>query len=155
MNTKGEMGYDDLNIASLSYDDLLPGIQCYRPVEVGKTRNPNGTYSRDYKMHGWYKTKIGDIKESDYHKIGLEVIKNHNEEWIYERVLARVKTFPFLNSEEEQIQWAVDCTISKAYEAWIERGEFALESNAEPGQIDIFQYLSECEDKEADDDIDI
>ena len=74
---------------------------------------------------------------------------------IYERVLARVKTFPFLYSEEEQIQWAVECTLSKAYEAWIEKGEFTLESNVEPGQIDIFQFLTESENKETDDDIDI
>ena len=150
-----KLGYDDIDISSLSYDDLLPGIQCYRPVQIRKTRNPNGTYSRDYKLHGWYKTKIGDIKESDYHKIGLEVIRNHNEEWIYERVLARVKIFPFLSSEEEQIQWAVECTLSKAYEAWIEKGEFTLESNVEPGQIDVFQFLTESENKETDDDIDI
>ena len=150
------LGYSDVDIASLTYEDIRILYDCYSSVEVGKTRNPNGTYHRDTKLVCHYKTKIGEIREEDYDKIALEVIEKNNDRWILDRLFAHTKTFPFLRTESEQFHYAIDLTISKVYEEWIKRGEFSLSSDAEPGQLDIFKLFPECNElKSEEEDIEI
>ena len=140
-----------LDYEALTYEDIRIHFDVYSSVEIGKTRNPNGTYHRETKLVCSYKTNIGEIPENEYDDIALKVIDKNNERWIFDRVYAHVKTFPFLKTEQEQFHYAIEVTVSKAYEAWIEKGDFLLTSEKEPGQIDIFQFIPDDENKKSND----
>lgn len=143
--------YSDVDVSALTYKDIRIHYSVGRSITIKKTKNPNGTWHSDTKYIMGYKTDIGEILDSEYHKIALDVIQKNNDEAVLQAVNEYVgEHVYFLKNESEQLDYAIECTVSGAYKAW---KEFRYPESNKPGQIDIYQLLEE--EKEADEDLDI
>lgn len=144
--------YSDVDVSALTYKDITIRFTVGRSITIKKTRNPNGTWHSETKYIMGYKTNIGEILDSEYHKIALEMIQKNNDEALLQAVNSYVgEHIYWFKNESEQFEYAIECTVSGSYKYW---EGFKCPESCKPGQIDIYQLL-EAEEKEADDDIEI
>ena len=111
---------------SLSYFDFFRGINHLLSRAISRTRNPNGTYSVITKGEYYYKTPIGDLDEKEWDKIALEVVKEHGDEALLEKIKTHVRECCLWLKDNEIERYSLKCLISKAYVAWAKRGEFEI-----------------------------
>lgn len=133
----------ELDINSLTYDDIRSRIDHFASREVRRTRNPNGTYHREYEGYYYYETNIGRIDEDDYDKIALAVIHKNDDDNLLKAIKDHVKELAFMKGKSDgYIQhYAISCLLDKAYEAWALRGEFAIPGSTKPQQLDLFALI--------------
>lgn len=115
-----------INPRSLSYSDITPGTNHFRSRIVSRTRNPNGTYSVVTRGEYYYKTPIGDLDENEWDKIALEVVREHGDEALLEKIKAHVREYCLWLKDNEIERYSLKCLISEAYKAWAKRGEFNI-----------------------------
>ena len=114
------------DLSSLSYSDIAPGTNHFRSRVVSRTRNPNGTWSVVTKGEYYFKTPIGDLDEKEWDKIALEVVREHGDEALLEKIKAHVREYCLWLKDNEIERYSLKCLISKAYVAWAKRGEFEI-----------------------------
>lgn len=115
-----------LDVSSLSYADIAPGICNYRTRVIAKEQNPNKTWSTITRGENWYETPIGEFEEKKWDKIALEVVKNHKDEALLEKIISYVRNHCLWLKENEIEHYSLSCLVRKSYEAWAERGEFKI-----------------------------
>ena len=115
-----------LDLSSLSYSDIQPGVAHYQTRIVKKVQNPNHTWSEIREGYNLYKTPVGDLTESEWNEIAIDLVKRHGDEALLEKIKDHVRKYCRWLKTKEFEHYCLKCLIDRAYEAWAERGEFEL-----------------------------
>lgn len=62
-----------------TYEELRPGLRHFKTTEIGKVRNPNGTYSRITKGDEYFETKLGLIREDKWTEMAYQAVKENSD----------------------------------------------------------------------------
>lgn len=101
-----------------NYEDLRPGLHHFRTKEVGKTRNPNGTYSRQMIGENFIETKRGLIREDEWTELAFQAVKESDDLPLLRAVEEHVKKHCLWLKKGEIRQYALECVLGGAYKAW-------------------------------------
>ena len=104
--------------------DLRIILRHFRAKEVGKTKNPNGTWHRITVGENIFETKAGMILEEDWIKLAEQAVIDNHDEKLLEAITEHVRNnCAWLRKEKEVRIHALECLASESYKAWIERGD--------------------------------
>ena len=117
---------NNLDISSLTYSDIHPGVAHYKTRIVKKIQNPNHTWSAITEGYNAYKTPVGEFTEAEWDNIALEVVKRHGDEALLEKVIEHVMAYCLWLKEKDIEHYSLTCLVDGAYKAWAERGEFVI-----------------------------
>ena len=100
------------------YAELRPGLHHFRTREIGKTRNPNGTWSRQMIGETYIETKRGLIREDEWAVLALKAVEENNDLSLLESIEKHVKAHCLWLKEREIRPYARECLMIEAYKAW-------------------------------------
>lgn len=113
------------NTEKHEYSDLRIILRHFRAKELGRSKNPNGSYHRITVGENIFETNIGMIPEDEWEKLAEQAIIDHHDEKLYEAVKGHAKTYCiWLHKDKEIRQYALNCMMGGTWKAWEERGEF-------------------------------
>ena len=102
----------------MAYEEIRPGIHHFRAREIGKTRNPNGTYSRITVGETYIETKRGLIREDEWAKIAYQMVVDNGDMPLLDAIENHVREHCVWLKEKEIRPYALECLTSEAYKAW-------------------------------------
>lgn len=108
----------------MTYEEIKPGPGWFRAREVGKTKNPNGTWSRITTGETYYKTKIGELREDEWERIAEETAREYGDLPLLQAIEDYVRKHCAWLKEKEIRGYSLHCLVDEAYRTWEERGEF-------------------------------
>ena len=101
-----------------NYGDLRPGLNHFRTREIGRIRNPNGTYSRQTIGENYIETKKGLIHEDKWTELAFQAVKENGDLSLLEAVEGYVKKHCLWLREGEIQQYALECVLRESYMSW-------------------------------------
>ena len=115
-----------LDLNTLSYSDIHPGVANYQTRLVKKVQNPNHTWSEIREGYNYYKTPVGEMTETEWNKVAIELVKRHGDEALLEKIKEHVRNNCLWLKENEIELYSLKCLVDRVYEAWAERGIFEI-----------------------------
>ena len=110
----------------LTYDDIMPGVMQFRAHEISKTRNPNGTWHREYAGEDYFETPQGKMSVKGWTEFAQKVVEENGDLPLLEAIETHVRIHcPFVKEKDLQ-SYSLQCLVEGAYKAWQERGEFMM-----------------------------
>jgi len=119
-------------VKKLTYEDIKPGVCQYLSKEVKRYRNPNGSWHRVYEGENYYNIKAlgGMITCKEWAEIALRVVEAAGDLPLLDAITEHVEKLGWNFAPWGGVtRYALECLISKAWEAWEERGEFQFNRN--------------------------
>ena len=101
-----------------TYEELRPGLRHFKTTEIGKVRNPNGTYSRITRGDEYFETKLGLIREDKWTEIAYQAVKENNDLPLLDVIETYVREHCLWLKEREIRTYALDCLLHKSYLHW-------------------------------------
>lgn len=126
----------EIDITTLTYEDITPGTCWYISTEVRKEQNPDGSWKRFYKGEDYYDTKIGRLPVNKWAEIAKEVVMAAGDGALLSAITNYVRGYGWDFKPWGGVEaYALDCLLTGAYKAWAERGEFT------PPELSFSQLL--------------
>ncbi len=114
----------------IRYQDIKPGLSIYCSREVKKTRNPNGTWHREYAGEIWYQMGDGKIKRKDWILLAEQAVRDNKDSLLLKAIEAYVYEHCIWLRKEDVRCYSLRCLVDGAYKAWEKKGWFFVPLSA-------------------------
>ena len=131
----------------MTYAEIYPETHDFRAVEVGRKKNPNGTWSRITEGVTFIRTPSGMIPDDEWAKLAFKAVTENNDLPLLEAIEANVRDRCLWLKENEIRSYSLECLLLGAYKVWAERGDFVFTDGKK--EDDIVRMVKEaCNEEE-------
>lgn len=109
-----------MEIMTVTYDDIRPGLHTYKQIPCGKTQGRNGRIRILTKGESYIKTKLGEIPEAEWTEKAYKAVEEHGDLELLKRIKEHVKTNCAWLKPKDILPYSLECLLIEAFRAWDE-----------------------------------